>query len=566
MSTCITGRHVFACLSVLQILTVITACALHAGSNADALQPDSPALGTYAELTLDNITSLPAAQRALFADPRWLATPALVESGTELPAPTAQQLAKATSTAQAHGEQLNLPAQFNTENLRRQVSAAIAKGEYEAVAPDEIPPFGCNNDASNSSNGHAIEDVIAAAEEPVQPVAALDYVTTVPSQEDYWPSYVGGSGNDALSAVQQLYSTDPDADPGDPGTPAEFGMFSYRADLAPGIGPGGDCSAAQAYSVTGQYWKRFNSAFNILPAGEVTELYNLLISPSGQLSDPATSVGSTAGRYQPFYFGTVSAAFGGAWIVGLENSSSNCEYFNDALGLGASTGFFVRPIYGVLLKHWQQSALQGMAGPWEGRLGWPVFGPIAYANGTAVLTARGTYYAWGMWFERGFLWWVDYDQRYYPNAADEAQLWIYSGDNVYCNDGDDRYRKAGPPVYYNDAGPLGVNVVVESLLNDTGLAYEVALVDGEGGPEAVLNLHAHGYGGTPDEQLRYKYTLWNLGDGTIINDSTAFVDDTEYVTHSYTEPGTYTIRVMLVDATDASQFGYSMPIVVQPAD
>ena len=42
--------------------------------------------------------------------------------------------------------------------------------------------------------------------------------------------------------------------------------------------------------------------------------------------------------------------------------------------------------------------LAGMEGPWETEFGWPVWGPVAYKDGAQMLTPRGIYYAWGLWF------------------------------------------------------------------------------------------------------------------------------------------------------------------------
>ncbi len=63
-----------------------------------------------------------------------------------------------------------------------------------------------------------------------------------------WFNSSGGAGNDAQSAVYQLFSTDRAANPKDELSTAEFAELSYRADLAPGVGPGGDCSGADGVS------------------------------------------------------------------------------------------------------------------------------------------------------------------------------------------------------------------------------------------------------------------------------------------------------------------------------
>ena len=542
----------------LLIVIVASACAADALRSHDQSPPaDQPALLSQAD-----IAALPAQQRAAFDDPRWTAAPEPLDMGTPLPAPTAQQLAMETSNALAHPLKLSPPAALGVPGLSRSASAVVGKGEYEFVAPAGVPPFGCNNDPSNSSNGQAVEDVINAAPDFLDPqTEAIDYVTQRLSRANHFNT-TGGMGNDATSSVFQLFSSDRAADPGDPGALAEFGLLSYRADLAPGVGPGGDCSAATAYAVTGLYWQKFNSMLRALPAGAETEMYNLLIAPSGPLSDTGTSTSGTIGRHQPFYFGTVSAAYGGGWLFGLESSTSSCEDFNQFVAEAQTTGFFVQPIYGVLLKRWQQTRLAGMTDPWAGRLGWPVYGPSAYANGSAVLVDRGVYFAWSMWFERGFMWWIDYDQNMYPNTPDEALVYFYSGANMYCNAGDS-YFPTGPPVYYNDGGPLGGSFVINAPFNQRESRYDLALTDSGSGPAVRLAMHCYGYGGSPDAQLRYKYIVWSFGDGTYITDPTPFVDDTVDVTHVYQYASDYVVRALITDANDDTVMVYSLPLRVE---
>ena len=327
-----------------------------------------------------------------------------------------------------------------------------------------------------------------------------------------------------------------------------FEELSYRADLAPGVGPGGDCSAVTAYLVSGLMWKRFNSTIMALPNLEEKHVYDILIAPSGEESELLTSSGDTDARYQEFYFGSVGPCFGGGWIVGLEASTSGCADYNTKVAGAFEAGdpFYYSPIYGVLLKRWQETELAGMAGPWEGWLGWPVQGPMPYSNGSRILTAKGTYYAWGMWFERGFMWWIDYDQAAYPAVPDEAQVYVFTGSNVFCP-GSGEYQELAPTVYYGGEAvwpaPMGeprVAVVVDSYryagtdpwvpveLNEMS-QYEIGLPNGGLGTVNVA-LHAHAFGGTPNEDCSYDYYVWAFRDGSIFMGDEAAA---KYVTHTY---------------------------------
>jgi hypothetical protein len=106
-----------------------------------------------------------------------------------------------------------------------------------------------------------------------------------------------------------------------------------------------------------------------------------------------------------------------------------------------------------------------------------------------------------MWFERGFLWWVDYDNGpggAYPNVPDEAQAYQWTGKNVYCStEKNATLAKLAPTVFYGGSGPLGVSVTVDATredaskpwapvaLNEAMTEYHVALPSGDGLATAV---------------------------------------------------------------------------------
>jgi hypothetical protein len=183
------------------------------------------------------------------------------------------------------------------------------------------------------------------------PLQRISYVFEGQSLSNFFNSS-GGAGNDMLSAVYQLFSDNRAADPTDMSSKAQLAELSYNSGLlGEGIGPGGDCTAAEAFEVSDKIWRRFNSPFSAMPGLNSTPLYNIFIAPAAAVSDETLNAGGTLARYQPFYFGTVSSCYGGAWIVSVLSSTSTCDTFNEYLDLSASNisnVTFSNPLYGVL--------------------------------------------------------------------------------------------------------------------------------------------------------------------------------------------------------------------------
>ena len=577
--------------SLLLVLTLTLAfAALSCGGGGGNVQLDptqNPGSNTSTSIdkgvglviSEDEIGSLPAWQQEMLSDPGWNQPYIAPRASTPIEPPTHELLIAETQKALEQGLELAPRVESGSKGVswddqgNYQPPTAVAKGEYESLAPNGDPQYGCNDYDGNSSDGHAIEDVISDATMVVP--QRISYVEQGISAPNHFNKN-GGSGNDAQSAVYQLFATDREADPLDPESTAEFAELSYRADLAPGVAPGGDCSAATAFAVTGQFWKRFNSKTNVLPGLTETAMYNILIAPSSEQTAELVSSGDTSATYQTFYFGALSACYGGGWIVGLTSSESDCDDFNQFVADAQNTGFYVRPVYGILLKRWQDLQLSGMAGPWESELGWPVFGPVAFQNGTPVLTVSGAYYAWGMWFEKGFIWWIDYDQDLYPNTPDEAQTYSYSGANVYCAE-NATYSKLGATIFYGGEGPLAVNVSVDAFrptagdpwtpapLDDTGTFYQIGLPDNDGLATISVAMHAQGYGGVPNEDCVYKHYVWAFRNGQISAAGAAYSDSNKYVTTAYgssvrNEEGVYVVRVQVTDSEDTVAYGDSLPI------
>jgi len=542
--------------------------------------------GTGVLITEDEIATLPAWQQEKLSDPGWNQPYIEQRPKTEIEPPTAEMLFEDYNRVMAEGLSYGLHGASGSKGVSYMEPGAmlpdesVMQGEFNLSPRDVTPPYGCNEDGDNGSETHAFDDVIYFGNKNL--AMTRSYVLEAHSSVN-WFNATGGSGNDALSAVYQIFSTSREADPHtwmEEDNTAEFEELCYRADLAPGVAPEGDCSAATAYLVTELFWKKFNTVMNALPNLDETEWFNILIAPSSERSALLSSAGADA-RYQEFYFGNISDCFANSMIVGLEAATSGCDTFNESVtgAYDAEEPYHYTPIYGVLLERWQQAELAGMAGPWESYLGWPVWGPKAYANGGQMLTPSGAYYAWGLWFERGYMWWIDYDQTAYPNTPDEAQVFVWTGTNVFCPDETGAgYEELAPTVYYGGAGELGVTVVVDSYryaaeddwmpaeLEENGTYYEVSLPVVETNPSGTgtvnVAMHAHAYGGVPNPDCSYDYYVWAFRDGYIAMGDEA---TSQYVTHTYGSTirnmeQTYVVRVQVTDADGNLGYGDSLPI------
>lgn len=551
---------------------------IHAGS--------APERGT-GQLVLiheEDIASLPDWQQRLLADPGWNQPYITPRGETPMPAPSHELLLAETQKALA-GQAAFSPRLGGEAAAGKGTSwidqspyvppTVVDPGEYDTLYGGAVP-YGCKD--ANTANGHSRDRNIAAYSVPLESPSAISYCKQGLTSVNHFNT-TGGAGSDALSCVYQIFASDREADPtrplddyGEGETVPVFAEVSYRADGGPGAG--GPCGGSvEAYSVRGFFWWKYNSDFGALPGGNSTALYNILVGPASDRSGSETNGNNTEGMTQDFYFGNVSGCYGGAMMVGLLSADSACEDFNTFVNNPDNQLFFTNPIYGVLLKRWQDSVLASMPGgtdPWDADFGFPVNGPITYNNGSAVLTGQGAYYAWGMYFERGFVWWIDYQNN--ANVPDEAQSYMFSGANVYCGD-DETYEKL-PTIFYGGSGPLGVSVVVEASLNPDrgpgtpapGSFYEVG-VPNDGLDSVSLDMHAHGYGGTPQAATcAYKHYTWAFRDGSMgLTNNIAYDNSTQYVQHSYgsiarNQLSIYVVRVQVVDSTNAIAYGDSLPI------
>ncbi|MEZ5337331.1 MAG: hypothetical protein R3F46_03625 [bacterium] len=151
------------------------------------------------------------------------------------------------------------------------------------------------------------------------------------------------------------------------------------------------------------------------------------------------------------------------------------------------------------------------------------------------------------------MWWIDYDQNNNPTASDEAQMYVYSGNNTYC-DGD--FSKVEPDVFYGGSGDLGVNVTVDGVrygagdwsapqLSDDNTYYQIGmLLDENLGissvtvapvrmPSAARRRTVWMWAIRSWGNCLYKHSTWSWRDGTVTAAGTAF-DPSQFArTHTY---------------------------------
>ena len=368
------------------------------GSNGSASDAGK---GTAIIISEDEIATLPLWQQELLSDPGWNQPYIEPRAKTEIEPPTSELLMEDYQRVMEeglsyglHGQSRGKSASYMDQGGFNQIDSVL-KGEYDLTPRNVDPPYGCNTDGANGSGDNAFDDVIR---EGTQHLAeSVSYVLEATTAVN-WFNTTGGSGNDAQSAVYQLFATARTAvaeEWVDPENDAEFEELSYRSDLAPGVATGrrlqlgGGVFGGRADVEAVQ----FDHERAAEPAGDGA------IQPAGRAGERGVVGGDERGsgrepldgRYQEFYFGTVGECYGGAWIVGLELAASGCEIFDDSVNgaYGAEDPYHFTPVYGVILQRWQQTALAGMAGPWESHLGWPVWGPKPYANGGQMLSAAG---------------------------------------------------------------------------------------------------------------------------------------------------------------------------------
>ena len=625
-------KHLGLCLVALTMVFVAASCGGGGGGVQSDLAPKSPVTtspvvdgrGSGTELTVSEseIGSLSAEQQALLSDAGWNQPYIPPKQGTPIQGPSHEMLMAQLRQMSERGLEM-LPrgiedegtkgaSWLNQRGFNPAVDAGLVRGQYKPADTDAngVPDFGCNaSGALMADNGNSdLEDVIFAYGGSM-PAQAISWVAEGLSTINHFNS-VGGGGDDAQTAIYQLFADSDNANPSDQGN-NDIGEIGYRADLGPygvgygqGSGPQGTLCDGTAYGVRNAFWMTFNEKFIGLPSGQVTALYNILIAPSSNEGADQVSPMGTSANFQTFYFGNVSECFGDSMIVGINAADSGCDMFDEASNAPwqdrTSEGnpypnILHNPVYGVILARWaggSASASSDFFGDNSfpsaaNMIGWPVARPFAFNNGAQLLNPNGAYYAFGQFFEKGFMWWIDYNQNSNPTTSDEAHLYLYSGTNTRC---EGEYSKIEPDVFYGGAGDLGVNVTVDGVrygsgdwsaptLSDDGTYYQIGMLVDEdlGLSHVTIAASAHGFGGVTANgedvdhaewgACLYKHSTWSWRDGTITAAGTAYDPSQFNRTHTYSTngvkvniEGVYTIRNQIVDAADNIAYGDSLPI------
>ena len=200
---------------------------LDAAGTGSGYQASDTGRSTGRLVTEEEIATLPAWQQELLSDPGWNQPYIEPRAATPIEPPTYEELIAATREALEAGVRLE-PRQysFGTKSAswtdqQGFAGETLIKGEYPAEAietpgphglRDGIPYYGCNNDGTNESvTGNALEDLISQKPMPLQ---RISYVFEGQSLTNFF-NETGGSGNDMLSAVYQLFSDNRAVDPVD---------------------------------------------------------------------------------------------------------------------------------------------------------------------------------------------------------------------------------------------------------------------------------------------------------------------------------------------------------------
>ncbi|UNM09908.1 MAG: hypothetical protein H7A35_07560 [Planctomycetales bacterium] len=627
-------KHLGLTLVALTVVFVAASCGGNGGGISANVETQTGTSNTVidggrngvvsAELTVseNEIGKLSAEQQALLSDAGWNQPYIVPKAGTPIQGPSHEMLmAQLREMAErgvemlprgVEGEGTKGASWLDQRGFNPGVDSGLVKGQYKPAdtGANGVPDFGCNaSGALMADNGQSdIEDVIFAYGGSM-PAQAISWVAEGLSTINHFNS-VGGGGDDAYTAVYQLFADSETANPSNQGN-NDIGEIGYRADLGPygigygqGSGPSGTLCDGTAYGVRNAFWMTFNEKFFALPSGQATALYNVLIAPSGDEGADQVSPMDTSANFQTFYFGNVSSCYGDAMIVGINAADSGCDMFDEASNApwqdrtadgNSYPNILHNPIFGVILARWaggnansdSQFFGDGSFPSAASIVGWPVARPFAYNNGAALLNANGAYYAFGQFFEKGFMWWIDYDQNSNPTASDEAQMYVYDGNNTFC---EGEYSKVEPDVFYGGAGDLGVGVTVDGVrygagdwsapqLSDDGTYYQIGMLldENTGISSVTIAASAHGFGGVTADgadvghpewgACLYKHSTWSWRDGTVTAAGTAF-DPSQFArTHTYSSnaiktnvEGVYTIRNQVVDADDNIAYGDSLPM------
>jgi hypothetical protein len=543
------------------------------------------------------ITQLSDWQQTLLADGGW--NQPYIQPGpsavSALPAPSRELLLEMQRQQGEQAGNPDHPAYRGTS-----ATGAIPLGAYKAqdVDANGVPDFGCNADPA-LVQGCEIEDVIAGyalgnLSDFLRPNNVKLFVANINhfNSKEKHPFYP--------RCVYQTLARDDDPETNGYEQLAELCYIvpaGFAVAPGEGQGPGGpeDCGM-QAYSVRDAYWMSWNQEFFALPSGQTVRTFNILPGPVAETSPGLLNsiTGTTAGL-QPFHFGSWDEQYSVAGIIGIESANSGCEVFDEAANLSWQDrtldgepypNALHNAILNILQERWQQSALPGVE-DWHSHLGWPIAAAFAFNNGALNLDANGSYYAFGQFFERGFIWWLDYDQQQYPEARDRTILYRFDGNNTFC-EGD--YRQSIPDLEYNASGAaLDARLLIDMQQDGNGDWQQIEMdlprrmlhspwIDAGGGqrsatiralvqPSGGVTLAGEDIGQPGWGRGLYRSCTWLWHDGTITPAGTDYDPAQFESVHTYLVGGSdiesiYTVRAQVVDADGNISYTDSLPLQI----
>jgi hypothetical protein len=462
----------------------------------------------------DEVYRLSPIMQELYGDPGWKGSVTPVPASTPVPAPPALNIEDAAAryegaTRLNRDEEPVVPVRGVSHQYIPPDDPGYypMPGEYD---PDDwngtgSPPWG-----SDGGDEDIYEDRIQRVDKfTEQGKSFVKEGSTRPNQFNRGTMEIG-----TLTAVYQTYNIPTGGDP-------EWGEWAYPSEDTY------DVVVEPAYFVDGYIYDKLQMSTSVRRYSQMVDFawYDILIAPLDDVSGDFMSTqppNETYASYQPYFFDDETLLFGEAWIVEL--ASSENELIQELIDLQVADDLPIvtYPIFGVIQQRWADDVWNmGVDPPWEGRLGWPLSDPFIDRSGRLLTGPLGPFYRYGQYFEKGFMWHVDYID---PEMPDEVYVYMYDEDSTLDPGGE--YTQDPTVVKYGTGGPLGCTVVMNPLLANVGDPIFFKAFP-YGGPVGNAN-------GFADD-----WYLWNFRDGTI---SPSY--DVLYPIHDYYTEARYVTRLM----------------------
>ena len=462
----------------------------------------------------DEVYKLSPIMQEMYGDPGWKGSVTPVPASTPVPAPPALNIedaaARCEGTARLERDGEPVVPVRGVSHLYippDEPGYYPMPGEYDSEDWNGTPPPPWGSDGDDED---IYEDRIQRVEDfTEQGRSFVKEGSTRPNQFNRGTTEVG-----TLTAVYQTYDIPTGGDP-------EWGEWSYPSEDTY------DVVTEPAYFVDGYVYDKMQMSTSVRRYSQMVDFawYDILIAPVDDMGDDYMSTqppNETYASYQPYFFDDETLLFGEAWMVEL--ASSENDYIQELIDLQVADDMPVAvfPVFGIIHQRWADDVWNmGVDPPWEGRLGWPLSDPFIDRGGRLLTGPLGPYYRYGQYFEKGFMWHVDYID---PEMPDEVYVYMYDEDSTLDPGGE--YTQDPTVVKYGTGGPLGCNVVVNPLIANVG---------------DPIFFKAFPYGGPVDNANGFAddWYLWNFRDGTVSS-----THNIMYPIHEYYTEARYVARLM----------------------